>query len=115
MVSNRPFQPTDRFEPEPSTIDEYTCPVEGCTFHILAAGPVDIDEDDPFQEEVDAHRRTHESPKTVGDVGVTGLWLAMTGVVPDLLEALISVVNTPATDVARALRDVADVLDRAAR
>jgi len=45
---------------EPRNVDEYECPVDGCDFHILAAGPVDIDEPDPFQESIDEHVRGHE-------------------------------------------------------
>jgi len=45
-----------------SAVDEYRCPVAGCTYHVLAAGPLDPDEPDYFEEEVAEHRRTHALP-----------------------------------------------------
>lgn len=64
-------------ESEPSSIDEYRCPVEGCDFHILAAGPVDIDEPDPFQESIDEHRRGHEPEVDVFRCRVCGFTTAV--------------------------------------
>jgi len=101
-------------EAEPSTVDEYTCPEPGCDFHIAADGPVDIDEPDPFQEEVDEHRRSHESdPRdaergTVGEVSVTQLWIAA-GPHLKLFDALD--INADRRAFAAAMRAVADVID----
>lgn len=110
-------------EPEASNIDEYRCPVEGCTFHTFAAGPVDIDEPDLFQESVDEHRRGHapeepvyqpgREPRDVHpgwyEVPTIPLWMALR-TVPSVLNALTAVMATPPAGVAQALRAVADVL-----
>lgn len=107
-------------EPEPSNIDEWHCDVEGCDFHIMAAGPVDIDDEDPFQLEIDAHRRGHETdPRdavrgVVGEVPALPIWVALREV-GTVYDALVALRDLPAADVARALRSVADVLDGGAR
>lgn len=107
-------------QPETPNVDEWRCDIEGCDFHIMAAGPVDIDEPDPFQEEIDAHRRGHEQdPRdavrgTVGEVSAVPLWQALEGV-GTVYDALVGLRDLQAADVARALRSVADVLDGGAR
>lgn len=51
-----------------SVVDEYQCPVSGCAFHILATGPIDPDEPDHFEEDIEAHRRAHLDDGRVHDV-----------------------------------------------
>lgn len=53
-----------------STIDEYQCPVAGCTYHAHAVGPLDPDEPDYFDEEVAEHRRSHTVRLLDGTEGI---------------------------------------------
>jgi hypothetical protein len=100
------------------TVDEYRCPVDGCDFHILAAGPVEFDEPDHFAEEVEAHRRSHK-PKPLardeyGDVPAIPLWLAVRDDAPELFNLLATLARTVSpSDVARTLRAAAEILERA--
>jgi hypothetical protein len=66
-MSARPFQVGGRglaagkFDDERPAGEWFDCPVEGCGFTVGAAGPLDDDEPDYFAEEIEAHRRSHES------------------------------------------------------
>ena len=65
-------------------------------------------------EEVEEHRRSHR-PKTLGEVSAIRQYLAIKDVAPGVFDGLFAVVNTPAVEVANALRALADVLEEEAR
>lgn len=108
-------------QPATSNLDSWTC--SQCGWETHAAGPVDVDEPDPFQESIDEHRRGHapeepvyqpgREPRDVHpgwyEVPTIPLWMALR-TVPSVLNALTAVMATPPADVAQALRAVADVL-----
>jgi len=103
----------DAQDEQATQVDEYRCNEPGCDYHVFAVGPVDIDEPDPFQEGIDAHRRSHEPEGTRihrgwGDVTAVDVWAAV-GDFHGLFNVL-AAEKSPA-DVAGALRRLADVLD----
>lgn len=101
-------------------VEEYECPVNGCDFHILAAGPLDPDEPDHFAESVEDHQRSHEAetdPRDalrdiVGEVSLLDVWQAV-GPHMKLVDGLD--IRADRRSFAAALRAVADVLDGGAR
>lgn len=101
-------------EPTTSNLDSWTC--SQCGWETHAAGPVDVDEPDPWMDEVYAHQRSHEpDPRdaergTVGEVPVVEMWLALREV-PGVFDLLARVADLPRAAVARALIAVAAAVD----
>ena len=113
-------EPAQRAAETATQLDTYTCPHPGCDFDVHATGPVDIDDEDPFQLEVDVHRRSHEpdprdAPRgIVGEASALVIYHAVRDI-PGIYDALAKLCDLPAKDVALALRAVAAELEDPSR